>query len=469
MRRSALTLGAALLCAFPATARADQGEIIVQREPGLSGHERAELRQDAGVELVSTLPIARTELVKPQDGDVRDALTALRGDDEVVSAEPDTRVQATTTVPNDFYWTSLWALSNPNDTDIDAPEAWDRGALGDGVTVAVVDTGINASHDDLAGQTVDGWDFVDDDATPQDGNGHGSHVAGTIAAAGNNNTGLIGVAPDARVMPLRVLDDSGSGWMSDIAAGFEYAADHGVPIVSASLGGSYSSVLEDVIGSHPRTLFVVAAGNENGDDDNPRDAEYPCAFPEANVICVGASNQNDDRASFSNYGATSVDLFAPGVGILSAWKGAPNAYRLLNGTSMATPHVAGAAALALSANPSANSAQLKWALLSSADVKPALSASVTGGRLNADGAVAAVTAATMPTLSVAAPVATPTPTPTASPTPVATATPEATRAARSRARAASPRTRPRLPARSCSRRSRSSRPRSRTSRSPACA
>ena len=315
------------------------------------------------------------------------------------------------------------------------------------MTVAVVDTGINAGHDDLASQIagdageqgdgrehngidddhdgyVDdyaGWDFVSSDNTPQDGNGHGSHVAGTIAAAGNNSAGLIGVAPGARVLPLRVMDDSGSGWMSNIAAGFEYAADRGVPIVNASLGGSRSSVLEDIIAAHPRTLFVVAAGNDNVNDDDPDAAEYPCAFPEANVVCVGASNQSDARASFSNYGATSVDLFAPGVSILSTWKDTTDAYRLLSGTSMATPHVAGAAALALSANPGANSAQLKWALLSSADAKPALDGkAVTGGRLNADAAVAAVTG-TMPELSVATPA--PTATPTPEPTPAATPDP----------------------------------------------
>src|SRR5689334_17028823 len=123
MRRSAVGLSFLLLAAFPAAARAEAGDIIVQREPGLTSHDRAEIRQEAGVDLVSTLPIASTELVKPQDGDIVGALDALRNDDDVVSAEPDTRVQLTAAAPNDFYWTSLWGLSNVNDDDIDAPEA----------------------------------------------------------------------------------------------------------------------------------------------------------------------------------------------------------------------------------------------------------------------------------------------------------------------------------------------------------
>src|SRR4051794_35307950 len=138
MRSSALT-AAVLFLAFPAVARADQGDIIVQREPGLTGKERAEIRLQDGVELVSTLPIERTELVKPQDGDLVGALDALNHDDDVVSAELDKRVSLLAAAPNDFYWTSLWGLSNVNDDDIDAPEAWSRGFLGADVTVGVVD------------------------------------------------------------------------------------------------------------------------------------------------------------------------------------------------------------------------------------------------------------------------------------------------------------------------------------------
>jgi hypothetical protein len=165
-----------------------------------------------------------------------------------------------------------------------------------------------------------------------------------------------------------------------------------------------------VIAGHPNTLFVIAAGNDNANNDDPSTADYPCAMPEPNIVCVGASDQQDERAGFSNFGATSVDLFAPGVTIVSTWRGSNSAYTILAGTSMATPHVAGAAALMKAANPGATAAQLKWALLSSVDAKSELAGqSVSGGRLNAFSAVTAVEGAL--------PAPTPTPTPTATPEP----------------------------------------------------
>jgi hypothetical protein len=208
MRRTLLAVSAAAaVLLLPSAAQAAEGDIIVQREAGLDRREQRELRADAGVRHVSDLTMSDTELVEPRHGDVSAALAELRADDDVVFAEPDRRVSAST---NDFYWTSLWGLDNLLDTDIDAPEAWLR-SRGAGITVAVADTGVNADHEDLAGKIVPGWDFVSGDATPQDGNGHGTHVAGTIAATGANGSGLTGVAPDAKVMPLRVLDDEGSG------------------------------------------------------------------------------------------------------------------------------------------------------------------------------------------------------------------------------------------------------------------
>jgi subtilisin family serine protease len=450
MRRSLLVLSAALFFAIPAAAQAAEGDIIVQRAPGLDSAERRDLREDAGVKLVETLSLERTELVKAAPGQQDDALTALRANSDVVYAEPD-RPVSSARVPNDFYWTFLWGLENSADADIDAADAWDQ-SEGAGVTVAVVDTGINTLHVDLAGQIagnpgeqgdgretngidddnngeVDdhaGWDFVADDNLPEDGNvddfgnpvGHGTHVSATIAAVGSNATGIVGVAPQAKVLPLRALDNDGNGWMSDIAAAFAYAGKLGVPIVNASIGGGYSTVLKNAIAEFPNTLYVVAAGNDGANADVNADA-YPCALALANIVCVGATDSADNRAYFSNYGATSVDLFAPGVGIYSATIGSPTAYRYLSGTSMATPHVAGAAALALAANPGASTSFLRWSLLSSVDVKPALSGfGVTGGRLNANAAVSAILGPE--------PAPTPEPTPTPIPTPeppVATPTP----------------------------------------------
>ncbi len=453
-RRCLLAFVVVVVLSAPQGAHAADGDIILQRQAGLDRQERRELREDAGVHLVEALPLERTELVEPAPGETAaEALAALRADGDVVYAELDQPVHVLAE-PNDFYWSSLWGLENSGQTyagqaghvgaDIDVLDAWER-SQGAGVTVAVVDTGINAEHVDLAGQLagnateaggtpgvdddgngfVDdtgGWDFVTGDNLPQDGHGHGTHVSGTIAAVGANGVGVIGVAPGAKVLPLRALADNGSGFMSWIAAAFDYAGDMGVPIVNASLGGDYSITLENAIAEHPNTLYVVAAGNDDVDNDaGPPYASYPCALPQANLLCVGASDNRDQPASFSNYGATTVDLFAPGVGIISTHKGSSTAYTLMNGTSMAAPHVAGAAALALAANPAAGTAALGSALLSSADAKDTLSGlAVTGGRLNASAAIDAVLGA------APAPTPTPTPTPTATPTPpapVATPTP----------------------------------------------
>jgi subtilisin family serine protease len=296
----------------------------------------------------------------------------------------------------------VWWRTGTPDADVDAPEAWalTRGA---GTTVAVVDTGVDAQHPELAGRLVGGYDFVDGDADPQDAHGHGTHVAGTIAA-GENGIGVIGVAPDALVMPLRVLDASGSGSSAGVTAAFNHAGDQGVSVVNASLGSQYPSRAErDAIRSHPETLYVVAAGNGGadgvGDDVDGAAPEYPCAYDEPNLVCVGATDSRDARTSFSNYGAASVDLFAPGANVVSTFPrgratvlGASfptgDGYEIMQGTSMASPHVAGAAALAGALRPDWSPGQVKAALLEGADRLSALTgASVTGGRLNAAAAV----------------------------------------------------------------------------------
>jgi len=267
--------------------------------------------------------------------------------------------------------------------DIDAPGAW-AASTGGGVTVAVVDTGLHATHEDLAGRAVAGWNFVDGNDDTTDGHGHGTHVAGTIAAVKANGLGIAGVAPDAQVMALKALADNGQGYGSDAIAAFDYASDHGVRVVNASLGGTgYLHSEYDAIAAHPETLYVVAAGNSGTDNDVSSEATYPCAYDLANVICVGASTPRDERASFSNYGRTSVDLFAPGVEILSTLN-SDSGYGLSDGTSMAAPHVAGIAALLLASDPSLTGEDARQAILGGADRKSALSGwSATGGRANA--------------------------------------------------------------------------------------
>jgi len=411
----------------PAAAQASDGDIIVRHDAGLDRAERLALRERTDVRFSASLPLAGAELVRPE-GSRKEALDALNRDPDVVYAELDQRVHAVT---DDTNWDEQWNLDNAGqtifgrndgspgwqtgveDADIDAPEAWLR-SRGAGITVGVVDTGIDALHPDLSGK-VDaslGYDWVDG-GPPDDANGHGTHVAGTIAAISDNGVGIAGVAPAAKVVALRVLDEHGEGWLSDVAAAFAYAGTHDLRIVNASLDGEYSSLVAQAIASSPRTLFAVAAGNDSLDADSDAEA-YPCRLPYANVVCVGASDNQDQPAAFSNFSAVSVDLFAPGISI---WSTLPDGdYGRASGTSMAAPHVAGAAALALAANPIVTTAQLRTALLDSADHPFDLAGlSVTGGRLNADTTVQAAAAMT--------PEPTPTPTPTPSPTPTPTPTP----------------------------------------------
>ncbi len=368
-------------------------EIVVDRKPGVTAAEEAALRARAGISYVGPGPLPGTEIDRAPVGGLATAVAALGRDPQVQYAEPNGEVHAAS---NDPYFSYQWALSNtgqsvlgtpgtPGD-DIGATYAWAH-SRGSGVTVAEVDSGVDYTASDLQGQFVNGWDYINGNSNPQDQNGHGTHVAGIIAALQNNGIGVSGVAPAAKVMPLRVLDSTGSGTDLAVATAFNDAGNDNVPIVNASLGSDQpSQAIEQAIQAHPNTLYVVAAGNSGTNNDDPSTPFYPCDAPEANVICVGASDQNDQPAYFSDYGATTVDLFAPGVNILSTY---PGGYAYDDGTSMATPMVTGTLALMLARNSSLTAAQLKSDLLASVDAAPQLAGlAVSGGELDAAAAVA---------------------------------------------------------------------------------
>ena len=405
MTRGICATACSLLAALAAAPAAQAAErIVLKRAPGLTAAERSDIRADADVRLDHTLGLPGIEVVLAGRGDRAEALRELRADPDVLWAEPDRLRYAAGDPFQHLQWglhntgQNVWNNRGTPDVDIDAPEAWavTRGA---GVTVAVVDSGVDAGHPDLQPRLLPGYDFVDDDTDPTDLDGHGTHVAGTVAAA-DDGTGAVGVAPEADLVSLRVLDENGQGYGSDVAAAFDWAGDHGIPVVNASLGSaSITTAEQEAIQEHPGTLFVVAAGNDEADvDATPR---YPCAYPEPNVLCVGATDQDDALAEFSNYGADNVDLFAPGVNIVSAFpRGMTNdltyyfetgdGFELMNGTSMATPHVAGAAALVAAANPGFGAEQIKDQLLASADPVPGLAGlAQVGGRLNAASALGA--------------------------------------------------------------------------------
>ncbi len=390
-----LTLCAGPLGAATAAEPAEPAELIVRFDSGATAADRLEARKGARADFKAQLPVQGMQLVEVESGQSAAAAErALESADGVLYAEPNA-IREAFGRPNDPYFPQLWAMENTGqlirgvsgiaDADADAADAWDAGVAG-GTIVAVVDSGVDASHPDLAPNVLPGHDYVGGDENPADENGHGTHVAGTIAAERGNGIGVAGVADNAaKVLPLRVLDGAGSGRVSDVILAYSYALQHGAKVVNLSLGSTTSSRAEhDAIAAFPTMLFVAAAGNGGADgigDNNDAVATYPCAYLLPNVLCVAASDNRDQLATFSNYGTTSVDLAAPGVSIASTWPG--GGYSWSSGTSMATPHVSGAAALLWSASPSSLPLDISTALIAGVDVRPAfIGRTASGGRLN---------------------------------------------------------------------------------------
>lgn len=331
---------------------------------------------------------------------IDDIVREYRANPAVELVEPHYRSTAFL-VPTDPSYSVLWGM-----TKIQAPQAWDV-HTGSGVVVAVVDTGVDYNHPDLAatmwvnvdevaGNGVDddgngfvddarGWNFAYGNANPMDDHSHGTHVAGTVAAVANNSVGVVGVAFNARWMAVKGLDSAGSGGNADLAAGVIYAADNGADVINASWGGTVSdSVLSNAVAyaqSHG-VVVVAAAGNSNADVSG----FYPASYP--GVIAVAATDTADQRAAFSNWGSR-IDVSAPGVSIFSTKPGA--SYGYLQGTSMASPHVAGVAALVLSKFPALSVAQVRTSLLSAVDDvgPPGFDIQTGHGRINAFKAVQA--------------------------------------------------------------------------------
>jgi subtilisin len=236
-------------------------------------------------------------------------------------------------------------------TRVDADDAWAAGKTGEGIKVMVIDTGVDQTHPDLLANIKGGKDFVNGDSNPDDDNGHGSHVAGTIAAV-DNTIGVIGVAPGADLYAAKVLNRRGSGWLSDVAFGIDYARTTGMHVANMSLGASSgASTLETACDAAAAAGVLLCAAAGNSGDGNETDTElgYPAAY--ASCVAVGATDSSDEVASFSNSGDF-VDFSAPGVSIPSTFK--DGQYTTYSGTSMATPHVAGMAALLWSDTPTAD-------------------------------------------------------------------------------------------------------------------
>ena len=321
----------------PAPSKPIPGQVVVQFSPNSSEQERAAYVESLGGTVVNTIEALDTVVLNVPE---EIAQAPLPVSPIVEQAEQAHFVSALGSVdPNDPNYASQWALSA-----INASTAWAQiPANTPIVTVAVIDTGICSAHEDLAGRISAGWDFIENDANPQDAHGHGCFVSGLIAANMNNGIGIAGVAPNTRIMPLRVLDASGNGSDSNVAVAIVYAADHGAQVINLSLGGDFpSSAMENAVNyAVAKGVSVVAAAGNSG----TLGALYPARYSAA--IAVGSLDSNLQHSNFSNYGPD-VDIWAPGGNVMSI--NLSGGYGSGSGTSFASPYVAGAKAIDLALN-----------------------------------------------------------------------------------------------------------------------
>jgi len=372
--------------AQPARGRAVTGQIVVTFAPSANANARAAAHRVARGRQLNEIPGRGVALVAVPDGDEADAIARYRRNPNVVAAEPNyirhvpvptAHGSGPTVVPGDHYFGQQWALHNTGQefyciawifgdlcllqgtagADIHAPEAWEISTGTPAILVAVIDTGVDYTHPDLASHYAGGYDYVSNDLDPLDDHGHGTHVAGTIAASLGNLTGnpaaaegVVGVAPEARILAYKVCAADGTCNDFAVSQAVAQAVADGAKVINLSLGDTvWSESLNQSVQAAWNAGVVIVGGAGNDGTTAPF---YPAAFD--NVISVGAFDEDHKRASFSNYGSW-VDVSAPGNYILSTYPmskceeagtpGDTGCYAWNSGTSMATPHVAGAAAL----------------------------------------------------------------------------------------------------------------------------
>ncbi len=379
------------------------GEVIIKFKSDFSQQQANAVLSSVGIQVVKRFDeIGALRCNITVDKSVLKAVEECNANPNVEYAEPNYIYKASV-VPNDPRFNDLFGMRQ-----IDAPDAWDIQKGSKSVIVGVIDTGVDTEHDDLKnniwrnpGETgsgredngidddgngfVDdhrGWDFINDDNNPFDDNDHGTHVSGTIGAVGDNSEGVVGVNWNVSIMALKFLAGNGSGTTDDAIGAIIYGANMGARVLSNSWGGGgRSNALEDAIefANDNGVLFVAAAGNDFSNNDSA--PTYPANYEVANVISVAANTESDRLAGFSNFGVKTVDLAAPGNNIVSTV--ARGRYDSFSGTSMATPHVSGAAALVWAQFPDLTVNRLIIRLLGSVDKHINYTDKVlTGGRLN---------------------------------------------------------------------------------------
>jgi subtilisin family serine protease len=382
-----------------------EGELLVKFKSGVVKTASTKVHQSIGASTLKRFQVVpELELVQlPAGTSIKDAVTKYMSDPLVEYAEPNYIRKASATIPNDQFFSQQWALHNTGtfaggfaDADIDAIEAWDITTGSSQIIIAVLDTGIDFNHADLSGniclswEECRGWNFVANN-NPMDDHYHGTFVSGIIGAKTNNFIGIAGMMWNVKIMPVKFLDRDGEGTVADEIASIQYAISKGAKIINASYSGdAFSQAEYDAIAAaNAAGVLLMAAAGNGGDDDigdnNDFIPQYPASYSLPNILAIAATDQNDRRASFSNFGLNTVHVAAPGVYILSTIPTFfhPSGYFFLSGTSASTPHVSGLAGLLYTYYSHFTPAQIRGTILRYVDVLPTLSGWIqTGGRIN---------------------------------------------------------------------------------------
>lgn len=407
-----------------------KGELLVKFKSGVAAVSSAGVHRAMGATSLKKFSIVpNLEHVKLPEGlSVKDAIVKYTSDPTVEYAEPNYLKRVVRT-PSDTFFNQQWALRNTGQTvngitgkvgaDINATQAWDIATGSNSVIIAVLDTGVASTHEDLAANVISGINFT---VTPNttdttDDFGHGTHVSGTIGAVGDNSKGIAGVMWGVKIMPLKICDSTGTCPEDAEISAIGYAVAHGAKIMNASFASSFPDPAESEAISEANAagvLLMAAAGNGSGDfcdsgvgNNNDGTTKcYPASYNLPNIISIAATNQTDNKASFSNFGAASVHVAAPGVNILStiplnlppckdpadkSYVPFASNYDFCSGTSMATPHVSGLAGLLYSAYPSFTYSQIRGMIMKYVDVLPSLQGVIfSNGRISAYRSVSAL-------------------------------------------------------------------------------